>query len=704
MAQFSVRPTMPNMDFVATPENDTLEALLMEAFAVIEMRYALLDRDGAGMMMFSGLASQLALKGFDDSENLARVWKKVDADGSGCLDFAEFLCLLFLWANVGSYENIFDHKQNCKVVAEAFQAMEQNWAKYDSDKSRKFNHAELQRFLSTEIPGLWEESQPVVDNLFPVSQREAGRELTFPRFMHMLYVACAQRKGSRIPGKYADVGIAKNVRGDGTGEDSSTWKFFKEAFLVMESDFLRFDKSGDGYIDYSELTLAVPDIRGAEKLQILCRLENKFKQVDMDGTKTVDFFEFIYLGLLMSQDGSYSDLVPDSEQKGNVMKAFLQLCTYYQQADRKKTRRLCLEDVRYFFQEHFSYVPPNLEEFFKQVCYESASAPGEKVVDIVRFLKLVYWILCPTAKFDKNSYAPKKAHRDPKNFLISHAGGSQASSERPKRIDPVINDKFVKVKKLGEGGQGAVFLGTYEGQKVAGKEMFGQPTKEILEDLINEVTLLQKLDHPSCHYLIGAKIEVDHIGGPLLLTEICEEGSLFDLYAKKQMKFDPPTSWRIAKECALGFEHIHSLGFMHRDIKSLNVFMAKGFSARVADFGMAVEEEVRSEACGTVQWMAPEVLANFKTPGSSPYNKRCDIFSYGVLLWEIFHCTCPYADTGLDQMLIAKKVLKDDIRPSLSPRVAPDVRNLICHCWDKSPQKRPQTFTQVLQALEHIKH
>lgn len=44
--------------------------------------------------------------------------------------------------------------------------------------------------------------------------------------------------------------------------------------------------------------------------------------------------------------------------------------------------------------------------------------------------------------------------------------------------------------------------------------------------------------------------------------------------------------------------------------------------------------------------MAPEVLANFKTPGSSPYNKRCDIFSYGVLLWEIFHCTCPYADTG----------------------------------------------------------
>lgn len=99
--------------------------------------------------------------------------------------------------------------------------------------------------------------------------------------------------------------------------------------------------------------------------------------------------------------------------------------------------------------------------------------------------------------------------------------------------------------------------------------MFGQPTKEILEDLMNKVNLLNKLDHPFCHYLVGSKIEVDANGGPLLLTEICEEGSLFDLYAKKQMKFDVKTAWRIAKECALGLEHIHSLGFMHRDLKSL---------------------------------------------------------------------------------------------------------------------------------------
>ena len=51
----------------------------------------------------------------------------------------------------------------------------------------------------------------------------------------------------------------------------------------------------------------------------------------------------------------------------------------------------------------------------------------------------------------------------------------------------------------------------------------------------------------------------------------------------------------------------------------------------------------------------------------------------------------------MGQMMIARRVLKDDIRPTLSSRVAPDVRALICHCWDKNPQKRPQTFTAVLQ-------
>jgi hypothetical protein len=48
------------------------------------------------------------------------------------------------------------------------------------------------------------------------------------------------------------------------------------------------------------------------------------------------------------------------------------------------------------------------------------------------------------------------------------------------------------------------------------------------------------------------------------LTEVCDKGSIFDLYSKENATFMPTTAWRMAKECALGFNHIHGMGYMHR--------------------------------------------------------------------------------------------------------------------------------------------
>ncbi len=97
-------------------------------------------------------------------------------------------------------------------------------------------------------------------------------------------------------------------------------------------------------------------------------------------------------------------------------------------------------------------------------------------------------------------------------------------------------------------------------------------TKNKTQEILDEVKFFMKLDHPNCHYLLGAKTTLDN-GGILELTEVCENGSLFDLYCQKGTRFSAPTAWRIGRECALGYDAIHDIGYMHRDIKSLWVFL-----------------------------------------------------------------------------------------------------------------------------------
>lgn len=459
---------------------------------------------------------------------------------------------------------------------------------------------------------------------------QAGVELSFPRFMHMMYVVlCECMPESRIPGKYNKLGLAKQERGahddrdkagQAVGQQSSTWIFLLRALEVLEQDFARFDKSGDGYIDYVELTMGLPLCAANQRLNIMTRLEYKFKQVDLDKTKTVDFYEFIYLGFLMTQDGSYHDLVEESEGHDIVKKAFIEILSWYSQSATSNRQRLNIVDVQQFCLRHFHFLPERLEATFDEFSYTSSHLPGQKVIDFIRFLKLLAMLIVPDSKFHPGRYQPvKKASDDSKRIVKAHAA---TDTKRPHRIDPVVTSRFVRQKKVGAGGQGTVYSGYYDGVLCAGKVLVGELTEKRMLEVEREVMMLKSLDHPNCHFFIGAKTTIQE-GGPLVLTELCEEGSLFDVYARKQRKLDAHTSWRIATECAEGCGYMHEVGYMHRDIKSLNILLTAKFVARVADFGMATNQASCVDAAGTVQWMAPEVRAAFLRGSSYPPPLSC---------------------------------------------------------------------------------
>ena len=138
--------------------------------------------------------------------------------------------------------------------------------------------------------------------MFPERQREAGQALKFPSFMHLLYDVMCKYPGSTLQGTYskAQTKLLSQAAAHATGEQSALWKQLREAFLVLQQDFNRFDANGDKLVDKTEITAGIPVTKiGADKVNIISRLEFAFSQVDLDHSNTLDFYEFVYLSFMI---------------------------------------------------------------------------------------------------------------------------------------------------------------------------------------------------------------------------------------------------------------------------------------------------------------------------------------------------------------------------------------------------------------------
>ncbi|GAY38888.1 hypothetical protein CUMW_040160 [Citrus unshiu] len=96
---------------------------------------------------------------------------------------------------------------------------------------------------------------------------------------------------------------------------------------------------------------------------------------------------------------------------------------------------------------------------------------------------------------------------------------------------------------------------------------------------------------------------------------------------------------------------------------------------------------------GTLGYMAPEVL------NGNPYNRKCDVYSFGICLWEIYCCDMPYPDLSFSEVTSA--VVRQNLRPEI-PRCCPSsLANVMKRCWDANPDKRPE-MDEVVSMLEVI--
>ena len=135
-----------------------------------------------------------------------------------------------------------------------------------------------------------------------------------------------------------------------------------------------------------------------------------------------------------------------------------------------------------------------------------------------------------------------------------------------------------------------------------------------------------------------------------------------------------------------------------RDLKAANVLLDEDGSAVVGDFGVARLKGERGEMTkevGTYRWMAPEAFGT----ASWAVTHRSDVYSFGIVLWELLTARLPYDDYSPLQAAVA--VALNGLRPSIPEDCPADLAALIQRCWHKDPGERLE-FTEIIETLERM--
>ncbi|CAI5707853.1 unnamed protein product [Peronospora farinosa] len=248
-------------------------------------------------------------------------------------------------------------------------------------------------------------------------------------------------------------------------------------------------------------------------------------------------------------------------------------------------------------------------------------------------------------------------------------------------------------RMIGEGAFGKVHEGKWRGKSVAVKLLICQELRsDILNEFQSEVEIMSVLRHPNICRLLGACMEPPHRA---LVVELLQRGSLWGVLRMNRKSIDQEMRSRFIYDTAKGMSYLHHFErpILHRDLKSPNLLVDKNFNIKLSDFGLArVKAHVQTMTgnCGTVQWMAPEVLGNQK------YTEKADVFSFGIVIWEIVTGECPY--DGMSQIQAALGVLNRNLRPNIPRDCPPFFSRLMKACWNRQPELRP-SFPHIVNAF-----
>ncbi|CAD5189976.1 unnamed protein product [Musa acuminata subsp. malaccensis] len=251
--------------------------------------------------------------------------------------------------------------------------------------------------------------------------------------------------------------------------------------------------------------------------------------------------------------------------------------------------------------------------------------------------------------------------------------------------------------KFASGSNSRIYRGIYKQRAVAVKMVRipeqDEEKRATLEQQFNsEVAFLSRLYHPNIVQFIAACKKPPVY---CIITEYMSQGTLrMYLHKKEPYSLSTETILQLALDISRGMQYLHSQGVIHRDLKSQNLLLNDVRRVKVADFGTSCLETQCRESkgnMGTYRWMAPEMIKE------KPYTRKVDVYSFGIVLWELTTALVPYQ--GMTPVQAAYAASEKSLRPPLSTTCSPVLNNLIKSCWSANPARRPD-FNYIVSVLE----
>ncbi|XP_054474159.1 mitogen-activated protein kinase kinase kinase 7 isoform X1 [Anoplopoma fimbria] len=257
-----------------------------------------------------------------------------------------------------------------------------------------------------------------------------------------------------------------------------------------------------------------------------------------------------------------------------------------------------------------------------------------------------------------------------------------------------INYEDIEVEEVvGRGAFGVVCKAKWKGNDVAIKTIESESERKAF---IVELRQLSRVNHPNIVKLYGS------CNNPVcLVMEYAEGGSLYNvLHGAEPLPYYTAShamSWCF--QCSQGVAYLHGMkpkALIHRDLKPPNLLLVAGGTVlKICDFGTACDIQTHmTNNKGSAAWMAPEVFEG------NNYSEKCDVFSWGIILWEVITRRKPFDEIGGPAFRIMWAV-HNGTRPPLIKNLPKPIESLMTRCWSKDPSQRP-SMEEIVKIMTHL--